>query len=75
MRRSSRKGPKLVPFKLEAEQIARLLALAKRWNTTPSDALRRALDQAHFGRGAMCALEAGLIFLDHLGRKPEEKKP
>jgi hypothetical protein len=66
---------KLVPFHLEVEQITRLRVLAQRWNTTPSDALRRVLDQAYVGRGALCMVEAGFIFLEHMTRSPEEKKP
>lgn len=58
------------------EQAKRLQALARRWGVAPDEALRRVLDQAFVGRGAMVALEAGLAFLDHLTLKsPEEKKP
>ena len=58
------------------EQAKRLQALARRWNVTPDEALRRALDQAYVGRGALVAIEAGFIALEHFTRKkPEEKKP
>ena len=56
------------------EQARRLEQLAKRWGVGPEEALRRALDQAFVGRGAMVALEAGFVFLEHVTRKPEEKK-
>ena len=58
------------------EQAKRLQALAKRWGVEPDEALRRALDQAYVGRGALVAIEAGFIALEHFTRKkPEEKKP
>jgi hypothetical protein len=56
---------------IEGEQAVRLEELARRWGTTPTEALRRALDQAFVGRGAMVALQAGLIFLENM----EFKKP
>lgn len=57
------------------DQAKRLLALARRWGVKPNEALRRVLDQAFVGRGALVALEAGFVALEHLTRKPEEKKP
>ena len=61
---------------IEGEQAVRLEELARRWGTTPTEALRRALDQAFVGRGAMVALQAGLIFLENMEfKKPTELKP
>jgi hypothetical protein len=61
---------------IEGEQAVRLEELARRWGTTPTEALRRALDQAFVGRGAMVALHAGLIFLENMEfKKPTELKP
>jgi transposase-like protein len=57
------------------EQARRLQALARRWGVAPDEALRRALDQAFVGRGALVALEAGLIALEHMTRKNPEEKP
>lgn len=57
------------------EQAKRLVKLSQRWGVKPDEALRRVLDQAFVGRGALVALEAGFIALEHLTRKPEEKKP
>lgn len=56
------------------EQAKRLVSLAKRWNVKPDETLRRVLDQAFVGRGALVALEAGFIALEYFTRKkPEEK--
>ena len=56
-------------------QAGRLLALARRWGVTPDEALRRALDQAFVGRGALVAVEAGFIAMEHfLREKPKDKK-
>jgi len=64
------------PVVVRGEQAARLQTLARRWGVEPDEALRRVLDQAFVGRGAMVALEAGFVFVEHLLReKPEEKKP
>ena len=62
---------------VDREQTDRLHALACRWGVTPNEALRRALDQAFIGRGAMVALEAGFILLENMTRakKPAELKP
>ena len=58
------------------EQAKRLMTISRRWNVTPDEALRRVLDQAFVGRGALVAIEAGFIALEHFTRKkPEEKKP
>ena len=59
------------------DPATRLLTLAQRWKVSPTEALRRVLDQAFVGRGALVALEAGFIALEHMTSKPEEeeKKP
>lgn len=59
---------------VEPEQANRLQALAARWKVSTNEALRRALDQAFIGRGALVALEAGFVFLEHLVSKKDEKK-
>lgn len=65
--------PKVV---IVGEQAKRLNALALRWGVLPDEALRRVLDQAFVGRGALVALEFGFIAIEHMTRKkPEEKKP
>ena len=72
-----RTGRKREPFAIAVtgEQAKRLQALSRRWGVEPDEALRRALDQAFVGRGALVAIEAGLIAIEHFTRKPEEKKP
>ena len=61
---------------IEGEQATRLETLARQWGTTPTEALRRALDQAFVGRGAMVALQAAFVFLENMEfKKPTELKP
>ena len=68
--------PNRVNVELDPVQAGRLRTLASNWGVTTSEALRRVLDQAFVGRGALVAAEAGLIFLEHLARKkPELEKP
>jgi len=61
--RKMNKASKLV---IEGEQATRLQALARRWGVLPAEALRRVLDQAFVGRGALVTLEAGFILLENL---------
>jgi len=72
-----RTGRKREPFTIAVtgDQAKRLMTLSRRWNVKPNEALRRVLDQAFVGRGTFVALEAGIAFLEHVSRKPEEKKP
>jgi len=63
---------------VEGEQADRLQALARRWGVTPTEALRRVLDQAFVGRGAAIALEAGFILLENMAfnkKRPELTPP
>lgn len=57
------------------DQAKRLLALARRWGVKPDEALRRALDQAFVGRGALVAIEAGFIAMEHFTRKNPDVTP
>jgi hypothetical protein len=59
---------------VEGEQAKRLRALAAKWNVGHDEALRRALDQAFIGRGALVAAEGALIFLEHLATRKVEPK-
>jgi hypothetical protein len=59
-------------IEIEGEQATRLLALAHKWGVTPTEALRRALDQAFVGRGVMVALQTGLVLFENLAKKPPE---
>jgi hypothetical protein len=56
-------------------QAERLAVLARRWNVSCDEALRRTLDQALIGRGALHVAEAGFIFLEHLMTKPKPSLP
>ncbi len=60
---------------LDSKQIDRLLALARRWNVSTDEALRRVLDQAFIGRGTLIAAEGALVFLEHLSSKPKKLEP
>jgi hypothetical protein len=74
--KSKRMANGLINADLDPVQVGRLRTLASNWGITTSEALRRVLDQAFVGRGALVALEAGFVFIEHLGRKkPEQMKP
>ncbi len=66
--RTSKKSRRPTTVVIVGAQAERLAALARRWNVSPDEALRRALDQAFVGRGALVAAEAGFVFLEHLLR-------
>jgi hypothetical protein len=70
-----KRAKKVVVVTVTGEQASRLMELARRWGVTEGEALRRVLDQAFIGRGALVALKAGFIAMDHFASKPEEKKP
>lgn len=71
----ARKKSRPASILIVGPQAERLAVLARRWNVSHEEALRRALDQAFVGRGALMAAEAGFIFLEHLMSKPKQLPP